>query len=228
MPDSFFPALPPDWLQALGAAPSPSYVRAKDHETKARQSGKTIYPPEAHVLRALDLTPLRQVRIVILGQDPYHGPGQAHGLSFSVPKGVRFPPSLRNIFKERHADLGLKAPPSGDLAPWAARGLLLLNTVLTVEEGQPGSHAGVGWEDFTDDVIRCVSTQSHGVAFVLWGAYAQKKRALIDASKHLMLEAAHPSPLSAYRGFFGSRPFSKINDYFQSSKKAPFDWSLPD
>lgn len=220
-------SLPGSWQSVMSPSLSASLMRARTHEFAARERGNPVYPPENAVLRALELTPLEKVRVVILGQDPYHGPRQAHGLSFSVPHGVPFPPSLRNIFKERASDLGLPIPASGDLTPWAIRGLLLLNAVLTVEDGKAGSHAQVGWEDFTDSLIHAVSLHRESVAFVLWGSYAQKKRSLIDQSKHFVLESAHPSPLSAYRGFFGSKPFSRINDYFNKKNIDVFDWDLP-
>lgn len=220
-------SLPGSWQRVMSPSLSASLVRARTHEFAARERGNSVYPPEDAVLRALELTPFEKVRVVILGQDPYHGPRQAHGLSFSVPHGVPFPPSLRNIFKERASDLALPIPASGDLSPWAKRGLLLLNAVLTVEDGKAGSHAQVGWEEFTDGLIHAVSLHRESVAFVLWGSYAQKKKSLIDQSKHFVLESAHPSPLSAYRGFFGSKPFSRINDYFTEKSIEIFDWDLP-
>ena len=220
--------LPPTWHKALGGILPPHFIRARAHEIQARAAGKIVYPPASEVFKALELTPLERVRIVILGQDPYHGPGQAHGLSFSVPTGVKFPPSLRNILKERQTDIDMGMPQSGDLTPWASRGLLLLNAVLTVEDGKAGSHSGIGWEDFTDDLIRCVSQLDRKIAFVLWGAYAHKKRALINQKKHFIVESPHPSPLSAHRGFFGSRPFSRINDFFKAHGQEPFDWHLPE
>jgi len=219
--------LPKCWQEILVPPISTQLLRARRYEDNARKAGNIVYPPADLVLRALQLTPLKKVRVVILGQDPYHGAGQAHGLSFSVPKGVPLPPSLRNIFKERASDLNLPIPESGDLTPWAERGLLLLNSVLTVEDGRAGSHAQVGWEDFTDSVIESVSQKPECVAFVLWGSYAQKKKHLIDQSKHFVLESVHPSPLSAYRGFFGSKPFSRINEYFRAQSREIFDWQLP-
>jgi uracil-DNA glycosylase len=171
------------------------------------------------------LTPFDQVRVVILGQDPYHGPGQAHGLCFSVQQGIGLPPSLQNIFKERKSDVGIEISKSGDLSAWAKQGVLLLNAVLTVEAGQANSHQGKGWEKFTDDVIQLLNEKRQGLVFVLWGAYAQKKGALIDRQKHLVLECVHPSPLSSHRGFFGSKPFSKINDYLMARGEMPIDWN---
>jgi uracil-DNA glycosylase len=193
--------------------------------TAEMAAGKTIYPKPDALFKALNATPLDAVEVVILGQDPYHGPGQAHGLSFSVPAGTALPPSLRNIFKELAADLGVKPPPSGYLGGWAEQGVLLLNAVLTVEGGAAGSHAGRGWERFTDKILAVLSREKTGLVFVLWGSYAQKKRALIDESKHLVLTSAHPSPLSAHRGFFGSRPFSQINAYLKATGQRPIDWA---
>ena len=185
-----------------------------------------IYPMENDTFRAFRLTPLDQVRFVILGQDPYHGPNQAHGLCFSVPDGIRQPPSLVNIFRELVSDIGCAAPQTGDLSSWARQGGLLLNTVLTVRANEANSHRMRGWEAFTDDVIRAVSRNCPRVVFVLWGRPAQTKRELIDSDRHLILEAPHPSPLSAYRGFFGSRPFSKINQWLKSHQLAEIGWAL--
>jgi uracil-DNA glycosylase len=193
-----------------------------------RDKGKTIFPPETDWFRALDLTPLDKVRVVILGQDPYHGSGQAHGLCFSVLPGVRPPPSLVNIYKELENDLGLTRPRHGFLEHWAQQGVLLLNSVLTVEMAKAASHQKLGWERFTDAVIRLVNAKDEPVVFLLWGAYAQKKAAVVDASKHLILKAAHPSPLSAHNGFLGCRHFSKCNAYLDAKGMAPIDWSLPE
>lgn len=189
--------------------------------------GTVVYPHTGEYFNAFNHCPFERVRVVILGQDPYHGPGQAHGLCFSVRPGTPAPPSLVNIFKERLADVGLPRPDHGYLMPWADRGVLLLNSVLTVEQGLPGSHQGRGWETFTDRAIEALSAEREGLAFVLWGAYAQKKGRVIDRARHFVHEGPHPSPLSAMRGFFGSRPFSKINSYFAGRNEAPFDWSLP-
>ena len=186
-----------------------------------------IYPPGPEIFAALDATPLPQVKVVILGQDPYHGPDQAHGLCFSVRPGVPPPPSLVNIFKELHADLGITAPNHGCLEAWTHQGVLLLNSVLTVERGLAASHARQGWEQFTDRIIEVINTQRTGVVFVLWGAYAQKKGAAIDRNRHLVLTAVHPSPLSAHRGFAGSKPFSKINAYLKQHGEEAIDWQLP-
>jgi uracil-DNA glycosylase len=191
------------------------------------QAGKTIYPPNHLIFNALNTTPLADVKVVILGQDPYHGPDQAHGLSFSVQKGVALPPSLRNIFHELNTDLGIQKPSSGELTAWAQQGVLLLNAVLTVEAGQPTSHQKRGWEDFTDHVIDVLNEQRENVVFILWGAYAQRKGQRIDENKHLVLKAAHPSPLAANRGgFFGCKVFSKTNNYLKQNGIEPIDWQL--
>jgi uracil-DNA glycosylase len=188
----------------------------------------TVFPPDAEVFSALHLTPIEQVKVLILGQDPYHDDGQAHGLCFSVQAGVAIPPSLLNIFKELHSDLGYKIPNNGCLVHWAEQGVLLLNTVLTVQAHQANSHQGRGWETFTDAVIAAVNAKSEPVVFVLWGANARKKVALIDTTRHVVIESPHPSPLSAYRGFFGSRPFSKINAALRESGHAEIAWRIPD
>ena len=193
------------------------------HQEKA--SGKRIYPPGSQIFRAFDLTPLEQVKVVILGQDPYHGSGQAHGLSFSVPEGVPAPPSLKNIFKEIESDLGVRMSGYPNLEKWAAQGVLLLNAVLTVRSGEAASHSRIGWEEFTDAVIRCISDKTEGVVFLLWGNFARSKRALIDCSRHHVLEAAHPSPL-ARGAFFGCRHFSRTNSILVSEGKTPIDWQL--
>jgi len=191
---------------------------------RAEYGKKKVYPPPACIFQALDLVPFDEVRVVILGQDPYHGPGQAHGLCFSVPEGVPLPPSLRNIFKEIHDDLGLPTPKSGNLRHWAEQGVLLLNATLTVEAGRAGSHQGKGWEEFTDAVIAKLSEGREHLVFLLWGAYAQKKGAQIDRKKHLVLTAPHPSPLSAHNGFFGCRHFSKTNAYLVEHGEKPIAW----
>ena len=189
--------------------------------------GKVIYPPARVIFAALDATPFEQVKVVILGQDPYHGPGQAHGLCFSVLPGVAIPPSLQNIFAELERDLGIPRPHHGCLLPWARQGVLLLNSVLTVEQGLAGSHQGKGWEGFTDAVVESLNRERDGVAFLLWGSYAQNKGKLIDESRHLVLKAPHPSPLSAHRGFLGCCHFSKINNWLRQRGQAPIDWALP-
>lgn len=185
-----------------------------------------VYPESKNIFKALDSTPFEEVKVVILGQDPYHGPGQAHGLSFSVPRGQKIPPSLQNIFKELHEDLRVPISSSGDLCQWAQQGVLLLNSVLTVEDGKPGSHQNQGWEKFTDRVVEVLNEKRQNLVFILWGAYSQKKGVFINTDKHLIIKSAHPSPLSSYRGFFGSRPFSKTNEYLISTQQSPINWSL--
>jgi len=196
---------------------------SKLHAEKA--AGKTIFPPGALIFRAFDLCPMDKVKVVILGQDPYHGYGQAMGLSFSVPKDVPAPPSLKNIFKEIESDLGIRMSGSPDLEPWARQGVLLLNAVLTVRSGEPTSHSAIGWQTFTDAVIKLISEKCEGVVFLLWGNYARSKAPLIDTSRHYVLEAAHPSPL-ARGAFFGCRHFSRANAILESEGKAPVDWQL--
>lgn len=192
-----------------------------------KNANKTIYPPSSLIFNALDTTPLNKVKVVILGQDPYHGPDQAHGLSFSVQRGFALPPSLRNIFHELNTDLGVPVSRHGDLTKWAQQGVLLLNSVLTVEAGQPTSHQKRGWEDFTDYVIDVLNERKEHIVFILWGAYAQKKGQRIDQTKHLVLKAAHPSPLAANRGgFFGCKVFSKTNNYLKQNGIEPIDWQL--
>lgn len=193
-----------------------------------KAAGKRIFPKGSEWFRALDLTPLDKVRVVILGQDPYHGPGQAHGLCFSVKPGVPPPPSLVNIYKELHSDLGLPRPHHGFLEHWAKQGVLLLNSVLTVEAAQAASHQGRGWEKFTDAIIRLLNAREEPIVFMLWGSYAQKKAAFVDSSRHLVLKAAHPSPLSAHNGFLGCRHFSQCNAFLESRGMMPIDWSLPE
>lgn len=193
------------------------------HQEKAE--GKVIYPPGKDIFRAFDLTPLPAVKVVILGQDPYHGPGQAMGLSFSVPDGVQAPPSLRNIFKEVESDLGIRMSGRPNLEDWARQGVLLLNTVLTVRAGSPASHSGIGWQPFTDAVIRCVSERCNGVVFLLWGRFAQSKASLVDTSRHHVLMAAHPSPLAG-GAFFGCRHFSQTNEILLAEGKTPIQWQL--
>ncbi|PUZ21772.1 uracil-DNA glycosylase [Chitinophaga parva] len=191
-----------------------------------RLTGKTIYPPGPLIFNAFDKTPFNDVRVVILGQDPYHGPGQAHGLCFSVQDGVKPPPSLVNIYKELNKDLGIPIPDTGNLTPWAENGVLLLNAFLTVRANEPASHSKIGWENFTDAVIRKVSQQKENVVFMLWGKFAQDKQVLIDETKHLVLKAAHPSPFSADKGFFGCRHFSKANEYLVRNNREPVNWKL--
>lgn len=192
-----------------------------------KQRGKVIYPAGKEWFAALNSTPFDRVKVVILGQDPYHGPDQAHGLSFSVRPGVRIPPSLQNIFRELHSDLDIPLPSHGYLNHWAEQGVLLLNATLTVEQGRAGAHQGRGWERFTDRAIECLNRERAGLVFLLWGSYAQKKGAIIDTKRHLVLKAPHPSPLSAHRGFFGSRHFSRTNAWLIERGEQPIDWSLP-
>lgn len=221
--------LHPSWLEPLKEEfEQPYMAELKRFLESERERGKQIFPLGSQWFRALDLTPLDRVRVVILGQDPYHGPKQAHGLCFSVQPGVRPPPSLVNIFKELHSDLGIAPPSHGFLEHWAKQGVLLLNTVLTVEMGQAASHRDRGWELFTDRIIARVNEKAEPVVFMLWGGYAQKKAALVDSSRHLVLKAAHPSPLSAHNGFFGCRHFSKANNFLESRGLEPIDWALPE
>ena len=224
--------LHPGWREPLAAEFDSPYMQAlKSFLVAEKASGKRIFPKGSEWFRALDLTPLEAVRVVILGQDPYHGEGQAHGLCFSVQPGVRPPPSLVNIYKELNSDLGIAPPGHGFLEHWAKQGVLLLNSVLTVEMGRAASHQGRGWERFTDAVIACVNARTEPVVFMLWGSHAQKKAASVDSldkgGRHLVLKAPHPSPLSAYNGFFGSRHFSRANAFLESRGLAPIDWSLP-
>jgi uracil-DNA glycosylase len=219
--------LPDGWRKVLGAETEKPYFAALRAFVDAERERATVHPPEDEVFTALRLTPYDRVRVLLLGQDPYHGPGQAHGLAFSVRPGVRPPPSLVNMLKELRDDLGCPIPGHGSLTAWARQGVLLLNAVLTVREGAPNSHRGKGWETFTDAVIRAVSVRDDPAVFVLWGGYAAKKESLIDAERHVVLKSAHPSPLSARRGFFGSRPYSRINDALAAAGRPPIDWCLP-
>jgi len=220
--------LEPSWKARVG-----DYLLREDmqalsaflRERKAR--GARIFPPGPRIFAALDATPFDRVKVVILGQDPYHGFGQAHGLCFSVQPGVETPPSLQNIYKELQSDLGIAPPRHGCLSHWAQQGVLLLNAVLTVEEGRAGAHAGKGWEGFTDAVVDALNREREHLVFLLWGSYAQKKGAVIDSARHRVLRAPHPSPLSAHRGFLGCRHFSKANEYLQRHGQAPIDWALP-
>ena len=216
------------WRQALESEfASPYMAELKAFLRGELAAGKRIYPKGSEYFRALDLTPLDRVRVVILGQDPYHGPGQAHGLCFSVQPGVKVPPSLANIYRELESDLGIPPARHGFLESWARQGVLLLNAVLTVEAGRAAAHQGRGWERFTDAVIAQVNALERPVVFMLWGSYAQRKAAFVDADRHLVLKAAHPSPLSAQSGFFGCRHFSKCNAYLAEHGEAPIDWRLP-
>lgn len=216
------------WKHVLAAEFDSDYMRElKAFLVSEKQNGKRIFPRGSEYFRALDLTPLDEVKVVILGQDPYHGAGQAHGLCFSVQPGVRVPPSLVNIYKEMQDDLGIAPARHGFLEHWARQGVLLLNSVLTVEESRAASHQGQGWERFTDQVIRVVNDECEHVVFILWGSYAQKKAAFVDRERHLVLKSPHPSPLSAHNGFFGSKPFSKTNAFLESHDMEPIDWQLP-
>ncbi len=215
------------WKELLKESFEESYFLQIIEHLKAEKATNTvIYPPGSKIFYAFEKTPFTKVKLVILGQDPYHGPGQAHGLSFSVPAGIAIPRSLQNIFKELQSDIGLKIPVSGDLSPWAEQGVLLLNASLTVRANEPASHAQIGWLQFTDHVIRKLSEEKQHLVFLLWGKFAQDKQNLIDSSKHLILKAAHPSPFSADRGFFGCKHFSKANEYLMHQGFEPIDWSL--
>ena len=219
--------LEPSWLEHLQPEFEQPYMQhLRQFLAAEKQAGKRISPPGNEMFAAFEYTPLPQLKVVILGQDPYHGEGQAHGLCFSVREGVAIPPSLRNIYKELEVDLGLAVPAQGCLTKWAEQGVLLLNSVLSVECAQAASHQGRGWETFTDRVIEVVNAEREGIVFMLWGSYAQRKGAVIDASRHCVLKAPHPSPLSAHRGFFGCGHFSAANRYLQSRGEAPVDWSL--
>lgn len=220
--------LDPSWKSRIG-----DYLLREDMAAlsaflrQRKQQGAQIYPPGPQIFAAFDATPFDAVSVVILGQDPYHGPGQAHGLCFSVPIGVPVPPSLDNVFKEIGRDLDLPRPDHGCLLPWAQRGVLLLNAVLTVEDGRAGAHQGKGWEGFTDHVVDTLNHEREGLVFLLWGSYAQAKGKMIDDRRHRVLRAPHPSPLSAHRGFLGCGHFSAANDYLRRNGRAPIDWSLP-
>ena len=217
-----------DWNPLLRGEFEKSYWPALQDFVRAERAHHTVYPPHDDVFAAIHLTPYNETRVMILGQDPYHGPRQAHGLCFSVRHGVAVPPSLANVHRELHADLDIDIPGHGNLEHWATQGVLLLNATLTVRAGQAGSHQGKGWETFTDQVIRVVNDKTDPVVFILWGAYARKKKALIDVDRHVVIESAHPSPLSAHNGFFGSRPFSRTNEALIAGGRQPIDWRLPE
>lgn len=220
------PVIEKSWKVALSNEfEQPYFQMLKDFLTEEKRTA-TVYPAGKNIFEAFNRTPFPKVKVVILGQDPYHGPGQAHGLCFSVPAGIAFPPSLQNIFRELQTDLDIPFPKSGDLSRWADQGVLLLNATLTVRDGKPGSHQGKGWETFTNAVIRELSAQRSGLVFLLWGSYAREKKSLIDLSKHFVLEAPHPSPLSVYRGFYGSKHFSKANQLLQENGMKPVNWQL--
>ncbi|SDN90655.1 uracil-DNA glycosylase [Vreelandella arcis] len=220
--------LPEDWNHWLGDEFQADYMQSLKHFlAQEKEAKKTIYPHSSQWFRAFELTPLNDVKVVILGQDPYHGPNQAHGLCFSVQAGVAVPPSLLNIYKELASDLGVEPVKHGHLEAWARQGVLLLNTSLTVEKGNAASHRGKGWEWFTDSAIKTVSQHAKPCVFLLWGSHARQKKTLIDTQRHLVLEAPHPSPLSAHRGFFGTRHFSQANRFLVEHGRAPIEWQLP-
>lgn len=220
--------LPPSWMQHLGQEFDKDYMHHLKSFLQAQlNQKKTIYPRGSDIFCAFNLTPLDQVKVVIIGQDPYHGPNQAHGLCFSVKPGVKVPPSLQNIYKELKSDLNIETPNHGFLESWAKNGVLMLNNILTVERAKAASHQGKGWEIFTDKVVDILNNQCQNLVFLLWGSHAQKKAATVDRTKHLILECTHPSPFSAHRGFLGSKHFSKTNDYLKEHNIAPIDWSLP-
>jgi uracil-DNA glycosylase len=216
-----------DWNPILRAELAKPYWPELQQFVAAERAAHPVYPAHDEVFAALHLTPYEQVKVLILGQDPYHGPGQAHGLCFSVRPGVPTPPSLQNILKELHADLGIDPPDHGCLEAWARQGVLLLNATLTVRARQAASHQGKGWETFTDEVIRAVNAKPERVVFILWGGSARKKKGLVDTSRHVVIESPHPSPLSAHNGFFGSRPFSRANEALVAAGREPIDWRLP-
>ncbi len=220
------PQIEKGWLEVLRAEFEKPYFAELKSFLVEEKSKYRIYPPGGRIFAAFDYTPFDKVKVVILGQDPYHGDGQAHGLCFSVPEGVALPPSLVNIYKELTTDLGVSHPKSGNLEKWARQGVLLLNATLTVRANQAGSHQKHGWENFTDEVIRQLSARHSGLVFILWGSFAQAKEALIDTTKHYVLKSVHPSPLSVYRGFFGCRHFTKTNELLVKSNKEPIDWRL--
>lgn len=221
--------LPDDWLAVLGGEFEQPYMQnLKAFLAQEKAQGKVIYPHSSDWFNAFKYTPLNQVKVVILGQDPYHGPNQAHGLCFSVRPGVKTPPSLVNIYKELQSDLGIQPVNHGYLTSWAKQGVLMINAVLTVEQANAGSHQKKGWEQFTDKVIHVINEQLDGVVFLLWGSYAQKKAAFVDQNKHLVLKSVHPSPLSAHRGFFGNHQFSQANEFLISRGKQPINWQLPE
>lgn len=220
-------AIEPSWKKELAAEfKKPYFESLVNHLKTEKQAGKTIYPAGSNIFNAFNTTPFNNVKVLLLGQDPYHGAGQAHGLCFSVLKGVPPPPSLVNIYKELHDDIGVPIPRTGDLTPWARQGVFMLNASLTVRAGEPMSHAKIGWATFTDAVIKKVSDDKNNIVFILWGRFAQEKVVLIDASKHCIIRSAHPSPLSAHNGFFKSKPFSKTNEYLVAHGIDPVDWRI--
>jgi uracil-DNA glycosylase len=216
----------PSWKEELKHEfTKPYFLQVASHLKTERATGATIYPPGSLIFNAFNQTPFDQLKVVILGQDPYHGPGQAHGLSFSVPDGINPPPSLMNIYKELHTDIGLPIPKTGNLTRWAQQGVLLLNAVLTVRANEPASHAKIGWMDFTNAVIKQVSASKKGIVFLLWGRFAQEKQVLVDETRHVVLKAAHPSPFSADKGFFGCKHFSRTNELLRMQGLPPIDWN---
>lgn len=220
------PLIDASWLDALSAEFDKTYFGELKAFLQEEKKQHTIYPPGSKIFEAFNATPLNKVKAVIIGQDPYHGPGQANGLSFSVNEGVALPPSLRNIYKELKSDLGIQPASHGDLSKWANKGILMLNAVLTVRHKQAGSHRDKGWEQFTDAVIQTLSDEKEGLVFILWGNFARSKKVLINTSKHFIVESPHPSPFSARNGFFGSKPFSKTNELLKSQNKEPIDWEV--
>lgn len=219
-------AISNDWLEALRGEFKKPYYRQLFETVKKEYATHLVFPPSDDIFNAFHLTPLKDVKVVILGQDPYHNVGQAHGLCFSVQEGVAIPPSLVNIYQELHDDLGCSIPDHGYLVKWARQGVLMLNTVLTVRAHQANSHRGIGWEEFTDAAIKVLDEQDRPIVFILWGTPAQRKKTMLHNPRHLVLEAPHPSPLSAYRGFFGSRPFSKTNAFLEENGVEPIDWQI--
>ncbi|WP_420623980.1 uracil-DNA glycosylase [Candidatus Poriferisodalis sp.] len=217
-----------DWNPILRGEFDKPYWPILQQYVADERAQSAVYPPHDQVFAALHLTPFAEVKVLILGQDPYHGPGQAHGLCFSVPRGIPQPPSLQNIFAELHSDLGIEPPSHGNLEAWARQGVLLLNAFLTVRARQAASHRSAGWETFTDEVIRAVSARPERVVFILWGAFARRKKSLVDLTRHVVIESAHPSPLSAHNGFFGSRPFSRANAALVAAGRQPVDWRADD
>lgn len=216
-----------DWDEVLQEETEKPYFQELRYALAREYKQYNVYPPKDKLFSALKLTPYSKTRVVILGQDPYHGAGQAHGLSFSVEPGVRVPPSLRNIYTELHSDLGLAIPNHGSLLHWAEEGVLMLNAVLTVREGQPNSHKGLGWETFTDAIMEKLNERTEPMVFILWGSHAQLKGAAIDRSRHMVIQSPHPSPFSAHRGFLGSRPFSRANQFLEEHGLRGIDWSIP-
>ena len=216
----------PGWKKLIDKETAKPYMQQLKQHLLNDYNTRTVYPHHKDILKALEVTPFEDVKVVILGQDPYHGPGQAQGLSFSVPNGTKIPPSLLNIFKELSTDLNIPKPLNTDLTPWASQGVLLLNTTLTVLQASPMSHANLGWETFTDEILQYLNHEKEAIVFILWGSHAQKKMRFIDTNKHFIIKSTHPSPLSAHRGFFGSKPFSKANEFLIHQGLQPIDWTL--